>query len=62
MLLCSVQVKSDCSFAQTTLNDVLYRRKNFVFDTFRRRLDIQIEMPALRPFLTDFFGLSKVLF
>ena len=40
MLLCSVQVQSDCSCPQTTFNDLLYHRLNFGVDTFRRNLDM----------------------
>ena len=41
MLLCSVQFQSHCSGAQTTSNNLLYHRRNFVLDSFRRSLDME---------------------
>ena len=41
VLLCSVQGKSDSSFAQTTSSNRLYHRLNFGLDTFRRSLDLE---------------------
>ena len=62
MLLCSVQFQSDCSGAQTTSNNLLYHRRNFVLDSFCRSLDMENLNAGARAFFHSLMRITQNTF
>ena len=62
MLLCSVQVQSYCSGAQTTFNDLLYRREKFGLHTFFRSLVMEDSNYGSNAFSHNFLRITQSTF